>query len=385
MLRTVATRAPFGARAVDIIASRVPAADYDDLDAWLRLTLIAGLGNAGLRKLLQEFGSPERVLAARQADLKHLVSVEVAAQITAGGDAEGAKQALAWVAEPLNSVVTLGDADYPQLLLQTVDPPPLLYVKGRRELLNCPALAIVGSRNATAQGKTNAEDFARSLSDAGVTIVSGLALGIDAAAHRGGLAGAASSIAVVGTGLDVVYPARNRELAHALAAHGALVSEFALGTPAHGANFPRRNRVISGLSRGCLVVEAALQSGSLITARLANEQGREVFALPGSIHSPLAKGCHELIKQGAKLVDNANDILEELSFAAVAQQRPRAPIDLDEDAACLLELMGYEPVTLDALGSRANLGADAVSALLLKLELHGLIENLPGGQYQRVR
>ena len=362
----------------------MPTSDHNEAEPWLRLALIAGLGDATLRKLLVEYGSPQRVLAARHADLKRFVAPDLAAQIADGGNADGARQALAWLDDPANHLVTLGDADYPQLLLQTADPPPLLYAKGRCELLNRPALAIVGSRNATVQGIANAEDFARALSDAGITIVSGLALGIDAAAHRGGLAGAASSVAVVGTGLDVVYPARNRELAHQLATRGALVSEFTLGTPALGANFPRRNRVISGMSRGCLVVEAALQSGSLITARFANEQGREVFALPGSIHSPLAKGCHALIKQGAKLVDGANDILEELHLAAVTPAARVTP-ELDADAARLLDQMGYAPCDLDTLCARSLLGADRVSALLLKLELQDLIESLPGGQFQRIR
>lgn len=359
-------------------------ADHHEFEPWLRLTLIPGLGNAALRKLLREFGSPERVLAARRAELQRLVAADIASQIASGGNVNGTQQALEWLADRANAIVTLADAAYPQLLLQTADPPPLLYVKGRRELLNRPALAIVGSRNATPQGLANAEAFARALSDAGITIVSGLALGIDAAAHRGGLAGMASSLAVVGTGLDVVYPARNRALAHKLAAGGALVSEFALGTAALGANFPRRNRVISGMSRGCLVVEAALQSGSLITARLANEQGREVFALPGSIHSPLAKGCHALIKQGAKLVDSANDILEELHLAAAPPAVHEIP-DLDPDAARLLVLLGFEPTGLDTLCARGGLSAEVVAALLLKLELQGLIAALPGGQYQRVR
>jgi DNA processing protein len=278
----------------------------------------------------------------------------------------------------------LGDADYPQLLLQIPDPPPLLYVKGNCSLLNRFALAVVGSRNATAQGIANAQEFARSLSDAGITIVSGLALGVDAAAHHGGLAGAASSIAVVGTGLDIVYPARNRALAHALAERGALISEFPLGTPALASNFPRRNRVISGISRGCLVVEAALQSGSLITARLANEQGREVFALPGSIHSPLAKGCHRLIKQGAKLVDDANDILEEFDFAH-GPTDAKSTLAPDTAAGRLLETIGHAPCVLDALAARAGLPADALAALLLELELSGLIEKLPGNIYQRIR
>lgn len=362
----------------------VPPADSNEFDAWLRLTLISGLGNAALRKLLLAYGAPDQVLAARRADLMHFVADDIAAQIADGGNSAGARLALTWLDGPGNHIVTLGDTDYPQLLLEITDPPPLLYVKGRRELLNRPALAIVGSRNATAQGLANAEDLARALSDAGITIVSGLAHGIDAAAHRGGLAGAAGSVAVVGTGLDVVYPARNRALAHQLAEHGALVSEFALGTPALGSNFPRRNRVISGMSRGCLVVEAALQSGSLITARLANEQGREVFALPGSIHSPLAKGCHVLIKQGAKLVDSAHDILDELNLAAAPSLAHAVP-GLEPDAAQLLDHLGHAPLGLDSLCARAGLGADAVSALLLKLELLGLVENLPGGLYQRVR
>ena len=237
----------------------------------------------------------------------------------------------AWLEDPANDIVTLADTRYPRQLLQIPDPPPLLHVKGRVELLSRPALAIVGSRNATAQGMANAEAFARTLSDAGLTIVSGLALGIDAAAHRGGLAGSASSVAVLGTGADIVYPARNRALAHELAAGGALVSEFPLGMKPLAGNFPRRNRLISGLALGCLVVEAAADSGSLITARLAAEQGREVFAIPGSIHSPLAKGCHALIKQGAKLVESARDILEELRMGAPSVPAP-APAMVDRPA-----------------------------------------------------
>jgi DNA processing protein len=358
---------------------------HDDLESWLRLALVPGLGAGALRKLLVEFGTPETVLAAGRISLGHHVSPEVSTAIADGGNAEGAQQALAWLEADNNHVVTLADADYPGLLLQIPDPPPLLYVKGRRELLNQPALAIVGSRNATAQGIANAEKFARALSDAGLTIISGMALGIDTAAHRGGLAGAGSSIAVVGTGLDIVYPARNRGLAHDLAARGALISEFPLGTPALATNFPRRNRVISGLARGCLVVEAALQSGSLITARLANEQGREVFALPGSIHSPLAKGCHKLIKQGAKLVDDANDILEELHLPLAATAANEASVKPDTESQSLLEHLGYDPCSLDVLCERSGLGADVATAQLLALELQGLVQTLPGGRYQRLR
>jgi DNA processing protein len=362
----------------------VAPADASDRGAWLRLTLVEGLGAAAIRQLLGVFGSPQQVLDAGIPELRRHLTPELASAIGAGGNEQAADTALAWLGDPANHIVALGDQDYPQLLLQIPDPPPLLYVKGHSSLLNNFSLAIVGSRNATAQGVTNAEAFARALSDAGITVVSGLALGVDAAAHRGGIAGKSSSIAVVGTGLDVVYPARNRALAHALAERGALVSEFPLGMPALAANFPRRNRVISGLTRGCLVIEAALQSGSLITARLANEQGREVFALPGSIHSPLAKGCHRLIKQGAKLVDDVNDILEEFDFARATQKTGAVPA-LGPAATCLLEALGHDPCTLDALTARAGLSIDAISAVLLELELSGVIEKRPGGIYQRVR
>ena len=358
--------------------------DTQTCEAWLRLTLVDGLGGASIRQLLAACGPPQQVLATGILELQRYVSPEIASAIAGGGNEVAARGALGWLADPANHIVALGDEDYPQLLLQIPDPPPLLYVKGDCALLNRFAVAIVGSRNATAQGMANAEDFARALSDAGITVVSGLALGVDAAAHRGGIAGRASSVAVVGTGLDVVYPARNRALAHALAERGALVSEFPLGMPALASNFPRRNRLISGISRGCLVIEAALQSGSLITARLANEQGREVFALPGSIHSPLSKGCHRLIKQGAKLVDDVNDILEEFDFArsgAGVDPRP-AP---DAAAAGLLEILGHDPCGVDALTARAGLTADTVNALLLELELSGLIEKLPGNKYQRIR
>jgi DNA processing protein len=293
----------------------------------------------------------------------------------------------AWLSDPANQILALADPAYPRRLLQITDPPPLLYVKGRVELLNRPALAIVGSRNATAQGVANAESFAKTLSDAGLAIVSGLALGIDAAAHRGGLAGASGSIAVVGTGLDLVYPARNRPLAHELAERGALVSEFPLATQARRLNFPRRNRVISGLSLGCLVVEAAVGSGSLITARSALDQGREVFAIPGSIHSPLAKGCHALIKQGAKLVESAADVLEELRLpAAAARPQPASAGELASRLpAEFLEALGFDPFDADMLAARTGLNAAEVSALLTQLEIEGTIAALPGGRFQRIR
>ncbi len=355
-----------------------------ELRAWLSLSLVPGLGAGAFRKLLAEFGDPEAVCEAKTPALARVVSHEIAAAIHAGPDSARIEAVLRWLEDPANAILTLADECYPQLLLQISDPPPLLYIKGSPALLNRAALAVVGSRNATRQGSENAEAFARELSDGGFTIVSGLALGIDAAAHRGGLAGASSSIAVVGTGLDVVYPARNRELAHALSAGGVLVSEFALGTPPLSINFPRRNRLISGLTRGCLVVEAALKSGSLITARYALEQGREVFAIPGSIHSTLSKGCHYLIKQGAKLVESSNDILEELG-AATRSRQLQDSTSVEPEYQAMLDLMGFDPADQDTLCARGGLTPETASAMLLTLELDGLVSRLPGGKFQRLR
>ncbi len=356
----------------------------EDLTAWLKLSLVPGLGSADLRRLLTAFGGPEQTLAASRAALARHVADPVAAAIKQGGPDEAFASVCAWLEQPDNSVLTLADSDYPRLLLQIPDPPPLLYVKGRAELLSGPALAVVGSRHATTQGLANAESFARTFSDAGLTVVSGLALGVDGAAHRGGLAGAASSVAVLGTGADIVYPARHRTLAHELAGRGALVSEFPLGTRPLAAHFPRRNRLISGLSLGCLVVEAAADSGSLITARLAAEQGREVFAIPGSIHSPLAKGCHALIKQGAKLVESARDILEELHLSAPAPETTAASDTIDARARTLLAALGHDPCDPDTLAARCGLSAAETAALLTQLELEGHIASIPGGLFQRV-
>ena len=303
--------------------------------------------------------------------------------------ARSVERALAWLEQPGHAIVTLADAAYPRLLLEIADPPALLYCRGRTELLNHPALAVVGSRNATAQGASNAEQFARSFSAAGLSIVSGLAQGIDAAAHRGGLAAEGSTIAVLGTGIDNPYPLANAALAIEIATRGLLISEFALGTKALAYNFPRRNRVISGLAQGCLVIEAALGSGSLITARSAAEQGREVFAVPGSIHSPLSKGCHALIKSGAKLAESAEDVLSELSafrrtgFAST-RSRPDASGKADDADEPLLACMGFDPVDVDSLCVRAGLPAEQVSAELLRLELAGRVAVLPGGLYQRL-
>jgi DNA processing protein len=348
------------------------------LASWLKLSQISGLGNEGLRRLLQAFGSPDAVLDASVSSLSQHVKPAVAKAIREDFDVSLFDTAVTWLNDPANRVITLADAEYPQALLNISDPPLVLYIKGRLDLLNVRSLAVVGSRNSTAQGVRNAEAFAKATSESGLCIVSGMAHGIDTAAHKGGLQGVGSSIAVVGTGLDKVYPAANRELAHQLAQHGTIISEFPLGTPPLASNFPRRNRIISGLSEGCLVVEASLQSGSLITARMALEQGREVFAIPGSIHSPQSKGCHSLIKQGAKLVESAQDILEELGFSSGASQTKVV------DEHPLLTHLGYDSVDIETLAQRSGLTIAELSAILLQLELDGAVATLPGGLYQRI-
>ena len=352
-----------------------------ELIPWLQLSLIPGVSDEALRRLLAAFGGPQPILDASVAALSKIVPAHAAAAVAQGAPEERLRDAVRWLDDPVNHVLTLADEGYPQVLLQSADPPTVLYVKGRTELLNQAAIAIVGSRNATPQGVMTARSFAHALSDAGLSIISGLALGIDAAAHEGGLEGRSRSIAVVGTGLDIVYPARNRELAHRLAQEGALVSEFPLGTPPLASNFPRRNRIISGMAAGCVVVEAALASGSLITARLANEQGKEVFAVPGSIHSTLSKGCHLLIKQGAKLVDSVQDILDELRLASPAG----TTLVSDDETPALLVTMGFDPCDVDSLAARSGLGAEEVAALLTQFELAGNVAALPGGRYQRIR
>jgi len=373
----------------------------EDLVHWLRLDRVPGVGGETARRLLGAFGLPENVFAASFSSLQKVVSERIAHAITAPISDETTaliSRTREWAAQADNRVLTLADAEYPRALLDIPDPPLILYAKGRIELLTRDALAVVGSRNATVQGMTNAERFADALSAAGLAVISGMALGIDTAAHLGGLHAAeaddaaGSTIAVIGTGADIVYPARNRALAHRIAEHGCIVSEYALGTPAIAANFPRRNRIISGLSRGVLVVEAALQSGSLITARMAAEQGRDVFAIPGSIHSPLSKGCHQLIKQGAKLVETAQDILEELKYAPASGHAATAPANPEHGIAAtgdapqdgVLAAMGFDPVSLDALAARCDEDVQNLQARLLALELEGAVEMLPGGLYRRI-
>ena len=385
--------------------------DNHDLIDWLRLSAVPGLGAESQRSLLAAFGLPQQVFMAGRTALAAVVGKARADAVLAAPKQEAIERALAWAEEPGNQILTLADEAYPRTLLEITDPPLLLYVKGALALLQRPALAIVGARTASAHGEANAEAFARHLASQGFTIVSGLAAGIDTAAHRGALSGrtaeqaqGASTIAVIGTGIDRIYPSSNAALAREIAACGAIVSEFALGTPPLPHNFPRRNRIIAGLAQGVLVVEAALNSGSLITARLASETGREVFAIPGSIHSPLARGCHRLIRDGAKLVETAEDVIEELrgglgerlpeAARPAARSRRRASMDtphasaqvnlpLDDEAARVLGAIAHEPVDLDTLAPRCGLTVDALYAILLPLELDGHIARLSGGRIQR--
>ncbi len=294
-----------------------------------------------------------------------------------------------WLQQENRHLLTLGDDRYPDLLAAIAGPPERLFIIGNPEVLHLPALAIVGSRNPTKGGAQNAFEFARHLAGAGFCIVSGLAQGIDTAAHRGALAAGAPTIAFLGHGIDRVYPAVNRDLAHDIAGQGALVSEFPLGTAPNRALFPQRNRLISGVSLGTVVVEAARRSGSLITARLAAEQGREVFAIPGSIHNPLSRGCHQLIREGAKLVEAADDIVAELAplvghLLQASDKTAAAPgmnKDADDEYVKLLEALGHDPVSADELVGRSGLTINQVSSMLLILELEGKIEKLSGGRY----
>jgi DNA processing protein len=298
--------------------------DLAEKTYWIGLSKIDGLGAQTFCDLLKVFGNPRNIYAASFQQLKAVVADHIAREVSRGLSEDALAESIRWLSLENNFLVTLADSYYPKSLLEITDPPPVLYAKGNLGLLNQPSIAIVGSRNATSQGKENAEAFAKGLSSFGLCIVSGLALGIDGAAHRGALQANGSTIAVAATGLDIVYPSKHLDLAHQIAKHGLLISEFALGETSKPQNFPRRNRLISGLSLGCLVVEASLQSGSQITARLATEQGREVFVIPGSIHSPTSKGCHQLIKQGAKLVDNLQDIIEDLNLAHLSLMQTNA-------------------------------------------------------------
>lgn len=368
----------------------------DELHAWLRLLETPLIGRGAARRLLAALGSPQGVFRAPPDALRALVSAKPAAALSRAPPPE--LEALvatttAWLnagdASTPRHVITLGDPHYPNALLETADPPLLLYAQGDIDLLDrfTTTLAMVGSRNPTPQGLDTARLFAEQVSRAGLIVVSGLALGIDAAAHEGALSGAASgqaaTIAVVGTGLDRVYPSRHLKLAHRIASQGLMLSEFPLGTAPLPPNFPQRNRIIAGLARATLVVEAALPSGSLITAKQAMEAGRDVLAIPGSIHSPLSRGCHMLIKQGAKLVDSAHDVLEEFGQSAASKIAPATGGTSETREHPLLDALGYDPVSLDALSARTGMSAADLSGALLELELDGQVSRLPGQLFQR--
>lgn len=394
--------------------------DHQELSAWLRLSLTPGVGNHTARRLLAAFGLPQVVFAQSEAALAQVVGpAQAQALRTSPPTWQALVQTTAdWMdyrdapvnaannsaPRPARAVLTLGDPRYPAALLNTEDPPLLLYCMGAPQWLEPGAfpgtlqcVAVVGSRNPSAQGAENARAFAHALRAAGLTVVSGLALGVDAAAHEGALLGASdmgllppqtpATVAVVGTGLDRVYPRKNLDLARRIAAHGLIISEYPLGTPPLPANFPKRNRIIAGMSQGTLVVEAALASGSLITARMAVEQGREVFAIPGSIHAPQSRGCHALIRQGAKLVESAQDILEEWPgparcAPATTDVSTTTPAGTSDNP--VLDALGYDPIGLDALQARTGTDTAALQVALFELELAGLVARLPGGLFQRV-
>lgn len=355
---------------------------------WLRLERTDGVGLLTAHRLLEHFHTPAAIFAASHAQLLALVKRDQADALLRLAAADLAAQVevvMTWLQLQGNRLLTLDHPDYPQALREIAAPPLMLYLKGRTELLARPSLAVVGARNASTQGMLNAARMAQALSEAGLTIVSGLALGIDAAAHAGGLNGSGSTIAVVGTGADRIYPSRNGKLARQIAEEGCIVSEYALGTPPLRDNFPRRNRVISGLARGVLVVEAAAKSGSLITARLAAAQGKDLYAMPGSIHATLAKGCHALIREeGARLVETAADILTDMRWLAPGAAGARPPLD-DSFVDRVLDAIGDNPARAESLAACLGQSAAELQGQLLALELAGLIERLPGGVFQRLR
>ena len=372
--------------------------EREELGDWLRLTLTPGIGNETARKLLAAFGLPHTLWQQSTGALQQIVSSTQAAALRSKPDALGALLDLTWnwlqqtEADGIQRrVVVLGDAGYPQALYRIEAPPLMLYLMGTgglAELASQRSIAVVGSRNPSPQGTANARNFSRALGQAGLCVVSGLALGIDGAAHEGALeslmpgAPRLATVAVVGTGLDRVYPSQHHDLARRIARNGLLLSEYPLGTPPLSANFPRRNRIIAGLAQGTLVVEAALKSGSLITARLTAEQGKDVFAIPGSIHSTQTRGCHALIKQGAKLVETVQDVLEEMRIPDLPDQ-PGDTANLESDRG-LLDALGFDPVGLDALHARCGLDLPALQAQLMALELEGKVARLPGGLFQRL-
>jgi DNA processing protein len=365
----------------------------DDVLAWVTLARAPALDTPTLLRALKRIESPARLVAASEAVLERVGIPAAARQFLLNAGAPGAAE-LKWLAAPRHYLLPFADTRYPKLLRSQPDCPVALYVAGHIDALCNPQLAVVGSRNPSPQGCDTAFDFAEYLAERGLAITSGLAQGIDAAAHRGALAAQGITLAVLGNGIDVIYPRSNASLSEAVEQQGALISEFPVGTPPLRSNFPQRNRIIAGLSLGTLVVEAARRSGSLITARSANDRGREVFAVPGSLQNPLSRGCHELIKQGAKLTETPDDILRDLNFSAFFAEDSRAvdgtseresdPAGMDKEHKILLDALGFDPVDLDMLIVRTGFKPEAVSSMMLILELEGHVQAAPGGRYSRV-
>lgn len=364
---------------------------------WLTLALTPGVGPNSFLKLIDIFGSTRAALGANSSQLGGVLTKNAAQALQNGEGISSAKAALKWAEQDGCSLLTLLDDDYPVELAEAGAAVPVLFARGNRQLLQRPKLAMVGSRNATPQGQKTARDFAAGLAEHGYTIVSGMASGIDTSAHEGAVDSPSSTIAIIGTGIDRVYPASNRKLAHQLAEQGLILSEFALGIGPLAQNFPRRNRVIAGLSKGCLVVEANVNSGSLITARLAAEFGREVLAIPGSIHNAQARGCHKLIKDGAKLVETVDDVLDEVG-RLTHSDRAETPSGAQHSLAGLtnsvttslseliLQTMDFDPIRTDTLAQRLGQPLDTgeLYSTLLELELSGHVSSLPGDRYQKL-
>lgn len=387
-------------QATESLADAVPLS-RTDAAAWLRLAETPHVGPVAAKALLAEepdpaaiFAADAATLAAWMADAMPASRLEAAVNALRSPPAEfldevnrKLEQALLWAGQPGRHLLPFGDSRYPQQLKEIADPPVLLYIEGNPELLARQSVGIVGARNASAQGISHAEQFAAGLSAQGLTVVSGLALGIDAAAHRGGLSGPGSTVAVIGAGIDVAYPVRNLALMRRIAGQGCIVSEYPLGTPPRPEHFPKRNRILSGLTLGVLVVEAAEQSGSLITARRALDQGRDVMAIPGSIHSPLARGCHKLLREGAILVESVGHVLEALlgTRQDSGPTRAQRTAALQGELAELLVALGHDPAPAEVLARRAGLPLSEAQGHLLALELAGMIERLPGGIYQRLQ
>jgi DNA processing protein len=366
----------------------------EELSAWVTLTRTPALDVPTMSAALEVLGSARGVIAASEAGLERAGLPAAARHYLLASESAPTAAERAWLDEPSHTLVPFTDLRFPGLLRTCKGCPIALYVEGRAEVLSDPQLAIVGTRNPSAQGRDHAFEFAELLATRGLAIVSGLAEGIDSAAHRGALEASGVTVAVLGSGVDVVYPRGNLSLSRDIMFAGALVSEFPLGTPPRRQNFPQRNRLIAGMTLGTLVVEAARRSGSLITARLAGDYGRELFAIPGSIRNPLSRGCHELIRQGAKLTETADDILKELNLPAFFAQAHGAPQafdaagafapGMDKDHKILLDALGFDPVNLDALVVRTGFKPEAVSSMMLILELEGHVQAAPGGHYSRV-